>query len=107
MNRIIYPLLVPLFILASVPASASSLSGALFVTSPTWSDTTAELVIASSYSGRRADYRAQQRLRQNDATQNKRAEFSAFETEKKATPTHKRHQHRYGGRGHDRPRVQH
>jgi len=107
MNRIIYSLLLPVIMLAGAPVSASSLTIGPFSTSNVYSDTTGALVVASTYSGRRTDTRAQHRLRQNTATQNQSAEFSAFETEQKATTTRVRHQHRYGGRGPDHPRTQH
>jgi len=109
MKRIIYPILLPLVILASASVSASGQTGAPYVSSPTWSDSNGVLVVASTYSGRRTDSLTQQRLRQNEATQTqtRSAEFSAFETDRKATTTPVRHQHRYGGRGHDRPRTQH
>ncbi len=107
MNRIIYSLLLPVIMLAGAPVSASSLTNGPFSTSNIYSDTTAALVVASTWSGRRTDNRAQQHLRQNTTTQNQSAEFSAFETEQKVTSTPVRHQHRYGGRGPDHPRTQH
>ncbi|HED16864.1 MAG TPA: hypothetical protein ENI64_08660 [Gammaproteobacteria bacterium] len=107
MNRIFYSLLLPLFMLTNPSASAAGLSDESSTNSQIGSDTNGSLIVASTYSGRRADSLAQQRLRQNNRAQNTRAEFSAFETEQKATTTQGRQHHRYGGRAHDRPRTQH